>query len=66
MATAMFGTDRKMTLAVGADRSGLNILRNSASWPNRRFFDSEQFGRKARFSFKSARFQATICEGEAI
>jgi len=65
-ATAMSDLTGKIDLAVDAGIvPGLNIAKFRELAKTERFFDLEQLGEGTGFSFKSARFQATIAEGEA-
>ena len=65
-ATALSDLTGKIDLAVGAGIvPGLNIEKFRELAKTERFFDLEQLGEGTGFSFKSARFEATIAEGEA-
>ena len=65
-ATALSDLTGKINLAVDAGVvPGLNIAKFRELAKTERFFDLDQLGEGTGFSFKSARFQATIAEGEA-
>jgi AsmA protein len=65
-ATALSDLTGKIDLSVDAGIvPGLNIAKFRELSRTERFFDLEQLGEGTGFAFKSARFQATIAEGEA-
>lgn len=65
-ATALSDLTGNIDLAVDAGTvPGLNIAKFRELSKTERFFDLDQLGEGTGFPFKSARFQATIAEGEA-